>query len=260
MRLYVCVYVYYVHARRKNKIVATQTWKKRWFVLRPAHLAFYKTAAEYKLLRLLELSEIHSCTPVQLKKHQNTFVLVSPTRTFYLQADAPQEVAEWVKAVTDARTALQATSTQSSVVTAPIPIPRTSAAAPLQGRHSYQQQAQQQQPIQQSHSQAAVPASPSLSHSPYNHHLTSSESEDASSSVPRAAPPPPPATPGVGQEQAKQTGPIDPSKVVLSGYLMKCGSRRHIWHNRWFVLTGDKLVYTRSHMVRFPLFLHSMYH
>lgn len=58
-------------------------------MLRPAHLAFYKTNAEYKLLRLLDLSEIHSCTPVELKKHVNAFGIVSPTRTFYLQAGSP---------------------------------------------------------------------------------------------------------------------------------------------------------------------------
>ena len=114
-----------------------QTWKKRWFVLRPVHLAFYKTSAEYKLLRLLELTDIHSCTAVQLKKHQNTFVLVSPTRTFYLQAESAQEVSEWVKAITEARTSLQATSTESSV-TAPIPIPRSSSQ-----HQSYQQHSQQ---------------------------------------------------------------------------------------------------------------------
>ncbi|KAI0687735.1 hypothetical protein BC835DRAFT_1224480, partial [Cytidiella melzeri] len=211
-----------------------KTWKKRWFVLRPAHLAFYKTSAEYKLLRLLELSEIHSSTFVQLKKHENTFVLVSPTRTFYLQAGSPQDVTEWVKAITDARTSLQATSTQSSV-TAPIPIPRT-----VSQRHSYQQQ-----------QQTAPPASPSMSHSPYNHHLTSSESDDASSSMPRPTPKIPHAIPAAASDIAspsKQPGSIDTSKVILSGYLMKCGSRRHIWHNRWFVLTGDKLVYSRSHM------------
>ncbi|KAI0091024.1 hypothetical protein BDY19DRAFT_904525 [Irpex rosettiformis] len=222
-----------------------KTWKKRWFVLRPVHLAFYKTSAEYKLLRLLELTDIHSCSAVQLKKHQNTFVLVSPTRTFYLQAETAQEVSEWVKAITEARTSLQATSTQSSA-TAPIPIPRTSSQ-----RHSYQQQRQQQQQQQQQSQHAAPPASPSLSHSPYGHQLTSSESEDASSSVPRPTPKLANATPAAVMDIAspsKQTGPIDTSKVVINGYLMKCGSRRHIWHNRWFVLTGDKLVYSRSHM------------
>jgi hypothetical protein len=36
---------------------------------------------------------------------------------------------------------------------------------------------------------------------------------------------------------------------VLSGYLMKCGSKRHNWRKRWFMLNGEKLVYSGSHMV-----------
>lgn len=209
-----------------------KTWKKRWFVLRPAHLAFYKTNAEYKLLRLLDLSEIHSCTPVMLKKHANTFGLVSPTRTFYLQADSPHGVQEWTKGINEARQALAATSTQNSG-TMPIPIPTS--------------------PTQRGPPPIAISASPS-SHSPHNHnhHLTSSESEDASPSGPRSFP----KTAVTPQTQhfdvaspTKVSGPVkDTTKVILSGYLMKCGSRRHIWHNRWFTLSGEKLMYCRSHM------------
>ncbi|GJE94617.1 PH-domain-containing protein [Phanerochaete sordida] len=210
-----------------------KTWKKRWFVLRPAHLAFYKTSAEYKLLRLLDLSEIHSCTPVQLKKHNNTFCMISPTRTFYLQAESAEAVTGWVKAITDARQALLATSTPNTATTAPIPIPRSAS----QGHRS----------------QAASPTM-SHSHSPYNHHLTSSESEDNSPSKPRAystvnaVPSGSTTTTADATSPLRQPGPIDPSKLILSGYLMKCGSRRHVWHNRWFVLSGDRLVYSRSHM------------
>lgn len=209
--------------------IRVQTWKKRWFVLRPAHLAFYKTSAEYKLLRLLDLSDIHSCTPVQLKKHANVFGLVSPTRTFYLQAESGQEVSNWVKAITDARQVLLATSTDNSA-TAPIPIP-ASASGP---RNSHQ-----------------IAPSPSFSHSPYNHHLTSSESEDGLPSVSRSQGGTiVQSTSETVASPSKQPGPIDPLKVIMSGYLMKCGSRRHTWHNRWFTLSGDKLVYSRSHMVR----------
>ena len=32
---------------------------------------------------------------------------------------------------------------------------------------------------------------------------------------------------------------------------MKCGSKRRNWRKRWFVLTGEKLVYSGSHMVRY---------
>ncbi|KAG9002491.1 hypothetical protein FRB90_011373, partial [Tulasnella sp. 427] len=43
-------YLYKKGERRK-------TWKKRWFVLRQTQLSYYKTNKEYKLLRLLPLSE-----------------------------------------------------------------------------------------------------------------------------------------------------------------------------------------------------------
>ncbi|EIW57280.1 PH-domain-containing protein [Trametes versicolor FP-101664 SS1] len=195
-----------------------KTWKKRWFVLRPAHLAFYKTAAEYKLLRLLELTDIHSCTPVVLKKHQNTLGLVSPVRTFYLQAGSQSEVQDWVHAINEARTALLSTSTRNSV-SAPIPIPTTPGTARGPSR-----------------------LSSSPSHSPYAHQLTSSESDDGSPN-PKSFPISSSATAPTSTSEA-----ASPSKPVLSGYLMKCGSRRHNWHKRWFVLSGEKLIYSRSHM------------
>ncbi len=189
-------------------------------MLRPAHLAFYKTAAEYKLLRLLELTDIHSCTPVVLKKHQNTLGLVSPVRTFYLQAASQSEVQDWVHAINEARTALLSTSTRNSV-SAPIPIPTTPGTARGPSR-----------------------LSSSPSHSPYAHQLTSSESDDGSPN-PKSFP-----ISSSAHAQASTSEAASPSKPVLSGYLMKCGSRRHNWHKRWFVLSGEKLIYSRSHMVR----------
>lgn len=166
-----------------------------------------------------------------LKKHANTFGLVSPIRTFYLQAENPQQVQAWVKAINDAREVLLTTSTQNSV-TSPIPIP-----------------------VSKSNSKGTHPRlSSSPSQSPYNHGLTSSESEDASPSAPRSyATSATPATIPDVQSPPKAGVIKDATKVVQSGYLMKCGSRRHNWHKRWFVLSGEKLVYSRSHMVRSEL-------
>ncbi|KAF8896478.1 pleckstrin-like protein [Infundibulicybe gibba] len=206
-----------------------KTWKKRWFVLRPAHLAYYKSSAEYQLLRLLELSDVHSCTQVALKKHTNSFGLVSPVRTFYLQAKTPGEVQEWVKAIEDARQTLMATSTQNSV-SSPIPIP-----------HARDRLASHPPP----------PVSPSPpSHLSHSQTITSSDSEDASPSNHRSPAPTSPNRPHFASSPSKSPGVVaqDPAKTILSGYLMKCGSKRRNWRKRWFILTGEKLVYTASHM------------
>ncbi|KAG0706750.1 PH-domain-containing protein [Suillus ampliporus] len=203
-----------------------KTWKKRWFVLRPAHIAYYKTNAEYQLLRLLDLSDVHSCTPVTLKKHTNTFGVVSTVRTFYLQAESPVEVQRWVQAIQEAREALMTSSTQTSLTTPPIPIPGAqSVPRRIIVTHS---------PPQASHAQ----------------NITSSDSEDASPSAQRTYSTSSQNRPVFSSSptRATQTMTKEAAKIVLSGYLMKCGSKRHNWRKRWFVLNGEKLVYSGSHM------------
>jgi pleckstrin homology domain-containing family A member 1/2 len=190
-------------------------------------LAYYKTKAEYKLLRLLELGDVHSCTPVALKRHDYTFGLVSPIRTYYLQAESQRDVTEWVKAIEEARQTLMATSTQNTVTT-PIDIPKPGS------------------------SRLPPPVSPSPpSPRPYINATSSDSEEGGSPRADRATfasiqdhPPP-------GSSPSRVQGLItkDPSKIILSGYLLKCDSKRRNWRKRWFVLTGEKLIYSGSHMV-----------
>ena len=63
-----------------------------------------------------------------------------------------------------------------------------------------------------------------------------------------------PSSPQQQQQHAKKPSFVgaNPHRVVLAGYLMKQGSKRKTWRKRWFTLYGDKLVYTRSHMVSVP--------
>jgi hypothetical protein len=153
---------------------------------------------------------------------------VSPVRTFYLQAKTSKEVQEWVAAIDQARQILLTSRTPAQPATNPITIPTSS--NPLQTTFS---------PL------PLTPSPPSFPPQIYN--ATSSDSEDASPSEPRplygatqyGAVPPSPTRPTLKE----------PGKIVLSGYLMKCGSKRRTWRKRWFVLTGEKLVYSASHMV-----------
>ena len=208
-------------------ILIFQTWKKRWFVLRPAHLAYYKTSAEYQLLKILDLGEVHSCTAVSLKKHDNTFGLVSPVRTFYLRANSPDEVQGWVRAIQEARETLMATSTIQSISTPPIPIP---------GASGHRRTGSHPPPVTPSPASQRSGAA------------TSSDSEDHDGSPNIAFSQ---TRQGISSSPSKALSSIakDPNKVVLSGYLMKCGSKRHNWRKRWFVLNGEKLIYSGSHMV-----------
>lgn len=198
-----------------------KTWKRRWFVLRPAHLAYYKTSAEYQLHRLLDLQDVHTCTPVALKRRENTFGVVTATRTYYLQAESQEDARAWVAAIREAKEAQLASTTSTAPVsttsTLPIPIP---------GR----------------------PRIPGITPSPPSrglHPITSSESEEGSPNTQRVVTlssslgMPPSTSPRIG-------GP-DASKVVMSGYITKMGKRRN-WRKRWFLLNGEMLMYASSHM------------
>lgn len=180
---------------------------------------------------------MHSCTAISLKKHDNTFGLVSPVRTFYLQANTQVEVQSWVKAIQEARETWMATSTVQSVSTPPIPIPGARA---------------------RSGSHPPAPVTPSPASQPsYMQGATSSESEDGSPGIAnRSYSVSSQTRPAISSSPSKalNIGTKEPSKIVLSGYLMKCGSKRHNWRKRWFVLNGEKLIYSGSHMV--SLLLH----
>jgi len=187
---------------------------------------------------------VHSCTQVNLKRHDNTFGLISPVRTFYLQASTPQELKLWVKAIEEARETLLATSTRTSTAT-PIPIPesksRSRGAAPSSLLPSGGALSPSQGSIQLSSSpnQLGYPS------------ITSSDSEDAGASMQAGGYSTSPTQGAFSLSPAKGSSQpqTDPAKVILSGYLMKCGSKRRNWRKRWFVLTGEKLVYSGSHMV-----------
>ena len=244
----------------------SQNWKRRWFVLRPAHLAYYKTSAEYQLHRLLDLHEVHTCTPVSLKKHENTFGVVSAARTFYLQAETQEEMQAWVSALKDAKEALLATSTTTSL-TAGTGAPAPPQPQPQPHGHGHTHAAPAPIPIPMArprdafhHAHAPVPVPPSPPSHGYRGGsgggITSSDSEDGSPNAARGLSSSPTSMPfstsPSGKPAATATATAkDASKAtVIAGYIMKCGSKRRNWRKRWFVLNGEKLMYSGSHMVR----------
>lgn len=80
-----------------------QVWQKRFFVLRPQHIAYYKDEREYKLLRDIPLYKVRTCAPVELKKHVYVFGIVTPERTYYVEASSSDELSAWVTSINTTR-------------------------------------------------------------------------------------------------------------------------------------------------------------
>jgi pleckstrin homology domain-containing family A member 1/2 len=232
----------------------------------------YKTSAEYKLLRMLSLDDVHSCTPCQLKNHEHAFGLVLPERTYYFQPSSAAEQQSWVGAIHRALeaktlpptphtlTAPHGHSPSSAVTTSggvgPIPIPRS------HDRSNSHSQAGMMLGLSSSAQQTPGLTSPSPTGRTLHFQTASSDSEDgttaAAASVglvrtPSSSPHHHPHTNVLGSptrlQQAAAAAALDPTKTVLTGYLMKCGSKRKAWRKRWFVLSGEKLWYSANHMV-----------
>ncbi|GAA5991047.1 hypothetical protein JCM11641_006601 [Rhodosporidiobolus odoratus] len=94
-----------------------KTWKKRWFVLRGGQVAMYKTDKEYRLLRLIPITDVHSVSPVSLKKHPYAFGIVTPRRTYYIEAPSLAEVHVWCHLIDRAKNDYRAGATMTSIDT-----------------------------------------------------------------------------------------------------------------------------------------------
>lgn len=190
------------------------------------------------------MSEIHAVTPVSLKRHENTFGIVTRARTFYLQAETQEEVEVWLARLNEVKDALQPTNLAGAVpITYPPPPAPSAYQAAIVGSPTSSAKASPTPQLIVPPSPKIVafsePSSPIQANANKRHSrtitVTSSDSEIEE----------PAKTPGTGT-----TNPKDASKVIMSGYLMKCGSKRKTWRKRWFVLRADKMIYTGSHMVR----------
>ncbi|KAJ3034738.1 hypothetical protein HK097_004410, partial [Rhizophlyctis rosea] len=87
----------------KKKGLKRRTWKKRWFVLRPTRLCYYKNDKEYELLAIVNLPDVHAVAEVELKKRLNVFGVVTKQRTYYMQANNEEEMKAWVEGIQEAR-------------------------------------------------------------------------------------------------------------------------------------------------------------
>uniref|UniRef100_A0A8C9Y4D2 Pleckstrin homology domain containing, family A (phosphoinositide binding specific) member 1a n=1 Tax=Sander lucioperca TaxID=283035 RepID=A0A8C9Y4D2_SANLU len=82
-----------------------RNWKRRYFLLEENSMSYFKSDLEKEPLRMIPLKEVHKvqeCKQSDIMMRDNLFEVVTTSRTFYIQADSPEEMHSWIKAVSGA--------------------------------------------------------------------------------------------------------------------------------------------------------------
>uniref|UniRef100_A0AAR2JW30 PH domain-containing protein n=1 Tax=Pygocentrus nattereri TaxID=42514 RepID=A0AAR2JW30_PYGNA len=82
-----------------------KNWKRRYFILEENSMSYFKSDLEKEPLRMIPLKEVHKvqeCKHSDILMRDNLFEVVTTSRTFYVQADSPEEMHSWIKAVSGA--------------------------------------------------------------------------------------------------------------------------------------------------------------
>ncbi|GAA6090639.1 pleckstrin homology domain-containing family A member 1 isoform X2 [Tachysurus ichikawai] len=82
-----------------------KNWKRRYFMLDDNNISYFKSDLEREPLRVIPLKEVtkvQECKQSDLLMRDNLFELVTTTRTFYIQTDSPEEMHNWIKAISGA--------------------------------------------------------------------------------------------------------------------------------------------------------------
>ncbi|XP_013878820.1 pleckstrin homology domain-containing family A member 1 [Austrofundulus limnaeus] len=96
-----------------------KNWKRRYFILDENALSYYKSDQDREALRVISLKEIQKvqeCKQSDLMMRDNLFEMVTSSRTFYIQADSPEDMHSWIKAVSGAIVAQRGLGRSSNTI------------------------------------------------------------------------------------------------------------------------------------------------
>ncbi|XP_029459813.1 pleckstrin homology domain-containing family A member 2 [Rhinatrema bivittatum] len=81
-----------------------KSWKRRYFVLDACSISYFKCEQDREPLRSIQLRDvqkIHECLVKSgdLLMRDNLFEIITTSRIFYIQADSPEDMNSWIKAI-----------------------------------------------------------------------------------------------------------------------------------------------------------------
>ncbi len=74
---------------------------------------FPACAQEYQLLRLIDMSEVHTVASVELKRNEHCFGIVTPRRTYYVKSSSRADMLDWIERLNLVRTLLAQSTTMT---------------------------------------------------------------------------------------------------------------------------------------------------
>ncbi|KAI8053203.1 hypothetical protein BDF22DRAFT_743126 [Syncephalis plumigaleata] len=219
--------------RRPRKI-----WKKRWFVLRPTQLVYYKDQREYKSLGIIDLIHIKAVAAIPRKKRMNVFGVLTIRRKYYFQAGSPEDMLGWIHAL---REACQA-ATDNAQETTEKPAAHRRSLLPSWATPT-RPSVDSTNTTNNNNHQGAVksysnPPVSNQSATSINTTAVTAHMDDTTSPIPAGSS----GSNGSG-------GSTEP--VLLQGYLTKLSHNSKVgairtWQKRWFVLRNSQLTYYKN--------------
>ncbi|XP_072335397.1 pleckstrin homology domain-containing family A member 1-like isoform X2 [Scyliorhinus torazame] len=82
-----------------------KNWKRRHFILDENSISYYKSDLDKEPLRSIPLKEVikvQECKQREILMRDNLFEIVTHFRTFYVQTDSPEDMHNWIKAISGA--------------------------------------------------------------------------------------------------------------------------------------------------------------
>ncbi|XP_078449483.1 pleckstrin homology domain-containing family A member 1 isoform X2 [Lampetra fluviatilis] len=82
-----------------------KTWKRRFFVLNECTISYYKSEFERDPLRTILIKDIIKAkenSHGEILRRDNLFEIVTSNRIFYIQTESPEEMHNWIKAISGA--------------------------------------------------------------------------------------------------------------------------------------------------------------
>ncbi|NXC97936.1 PKHA2 protein, partial [Certhia brachydactyla] len=118
-----------------------KSWKRRYFVLDEFSISYYKCEQDKEPLRSILLKDVcktHECLVKSgdLLMRDNLFEIITSSRTFYIQADSPEDMHSWIRAITGAVQALKTRPREMSFVRSPWVAKPGGSSGPCQPRPS----------------------------------------------------------------------------------------------------------------------------